>query len=195
VAWWLQPCERREQRLEQATEQPSHQAKNEKQEVQIMRSLIPRRRDREMREWDPFRELTDWHRGIDDLFSRFMEGGPFEGSAFGRVPALESYKKDGNLVVRLDLPGVEPKEVDISVTGNVLTIKGERKHKEEVKEGEYTRRETAYGSFERSLALPEGVEADKIKANYEKGVLEISMPIPKQLAEKKVPVQIEAKKS
>jgi HSP20 family protein len=159
-----------------------------------MRSLIPWRR-REMREWEPFRELDEWHRSIDDLFARVTGGTPFAGSAFERLPALESYKKNGNLVVRVDLPGVEPKEVEISVAGNVLTVKGERKHKEEVKEGEYTRQETAYGSFERSVALPDGVDADKIKATYEKGVLEITMPAPKQLAEKKVPVQVGVKKS
>jgi len=159
-----------------------------------MRSLIPWRR-RELREWEPFRELDEWHHSIDDLFSRFMGGRPFAGTAFESLPSLESYKKNGNLVVRVDLPGVEPKEVDISITGNVLTVKGERKHKEEVKEGEYVRQETAYGTFERSLTLPEGVEPDKIKATYDKGVLEIAMPLPKQLAEKKVAVQVEAKKS
>ena len=159
-----------------------------------MRSLIPWR-SREVREWEPFRELDEWHRSIDDLFSRFAGGKQFAGTAFERLPVLESYKKNGSLVVRVDLPGVEPKEIEISVAGNVLTVKGERKHKEEVKEGEYTRQETAYGSFERSLALPDGVDADKIKASYEKGVLEITMPVPKQLAEKKVAVQIEAKKS
>jgi HSP20 family protein len=158
-----------------------------------MRSLIPWRRERE---WQPFRELEEWHRNLDDLFSRFMGRTPFEGTAFaGRGhPALESFVKDDNLVVRMDLPGVDPKEVDISVTGDVLTVKGERKHKEEKKEGEYTHEEISYGSFERSLRLPGKVDADKIKASYEKGVLEVSMPVPKELAPKKVSVQVEGKK-
>ncbi len=160
-----------------------------------MRSLIPWRR-REEQEWQPFRELEEWHRNLDNLFTRFMGRTPFEGTAFAGKgqPAIESVVKDGNLVVRMDLPGVDPKEVDISVTGDVLTVKGERKHKEEKKEGEYAHEEIAYGSFERSLRLPGKVDADNIKANYEKGVLEITMPIPKELAPKKVSVQVESKK-
>jgi HSP20 family protein len=158
-----------------------------------MRSLIPWRR-REESEWAPFRELEEWHRSIDDLFSRFRAAAPFEGTAFARHPAMESFAKNGDLVVRLDLPGVDPKEVDISVTGDVLTVKAERKHKEETKEGEYTRREISYGSLERSLRLPGKIDAEKIKASYDKGVLEITLPVPKELAPKKVSVQIEAKK-
>ena len=161
-----------------------------------MSSLIPWKRHQEMSEWQPFRELQEWHRSIDDLFSRFSGKPPFEGTAFAgtTMPAVESVQQNGNLVVRMDLPGIDPKEVDVSVTGDVLTVKGERKHKEEKKEGEYTREEIAYGSFERSLRLPAKVEAEKIKASYDKGVLEITMPVPKELASKKVPVQIEAKK-
>ncbi len=160
-----------------------------------MRSLIPWR-SRTETEWEPFRELEEWHDDIDHLFGRFLSRPPFEGTAFAGKgkPAIESFTKNGDLVVRADLPGVDPKELDISVTGDVLTVKGERKHKEEKKEGEYTREEIAYGSFERSIRLPEGVEVDKVKASYDKGVLEITMPGPKALSSKKVPVQIEAKK-
>jgi HSP20 family protein len=160
-----------------------------------MRSLLPWRRRQEA-EWHPFRELEEWHRGIDDLFSRFFEGKPFEGAMFGEagLPAVETLSKDGKFVVRLDLPGVDPKAVDISVTDDVLTVKGERKRKEEKKEGEYTRTEVTYGSFERSLRLPGKIEADKIKASYENGVLEIAIPVPRELEPKKVPIQIEAKK-
>ncbi|MBI2963141.1 MAG: Hsp20/alpha crystallin family protein [Deltaproteobacteria bacterium] len=158
-----------------------------------MRSLIPWKH-REESLWQPFRELEEWHRSIDDLFGHFMGKMPFEGTAFAGGPPLESLLKNGNLVVRVDLPGVDPKEIDISVAGDQLTVKGERKHKEEAKEGEYTRREIAYGSFERSMTLPKGVDADKIKASFDKGVLEITMPAPKELAPKKVSVQIEAKK-
>jgi HSP20 family protein len=160
-----------------------------------MRSLIPWRR-REEQEWEPFRELEEWHRNLDDLFTRFTGRTPFEGTAFAGKghPAIESFTKNGDLVVRMDLPGVDPKEVDISVTGDVLTVKGERRHKEEKKEGEYAHEEISYGSFERSLRLPAKVDADKIKASYDKGVLEISMPVPKELAPKKVSVQVESKK-
>jgi HSP20 family protein len=156
-----------------------------------MRSLIPWRRHEE-----PFRELEEWHHDLDDLFARFMGRTPFEGTAFAGKghPAMESFVKNDTLFVRMDLPGVSPKEVDVTVTGDVLTVKGERKHKEEKKEGDYTHEEIAYGSFERSMRLPGKVDADKIKASYDKGVLELSMPVPKELAPKKVSVQIEGKK-
>jgi HSP20 family protein len=161
-----------------------------------MRSLLPWRRQEED-EWRPVRELEEWHRDLDDLFSQFMGRSSFAGTAFagkGR-PAMETFTKDGDLVVRLDLPGVDPKEVDISVTGDVLTVKAERKHKEEKKkEGEYSREEIAYGSLERTLRLPGKIDADKIKASYDKGVLEITMPAPKELAPKKVSVKVGAKK-
>jgi HSP20 family protein len=160
-----------------------------------MRSLIPWK-NRTESEWGPFRELEEWHRGIDDLFGRFIGRLPFEGTAFAGKgqPAIESFTRNGDLVVRADLPGVDPKEFDISVTGDVLTVKGERKHKEEKKEGEHTRQEIAYGSFERSLRLPGKIDVDKIKASYNQGVLEITMPVPKELAPKKVAVQVETKK-
>jgi len=160
-----------------------------------MRSLLPWRRQEE-NEWQPFRELEEWHRKVDDLFSRFMSGGPFAGTAFagkGR-PAMETLTKNSDLVVRLDLPGVDPKEVDISVSGDVLTVKAERKHKEEKKEGEYSHEEISYGSLERTLRLPGKIDADKIKASYDKGVLEITMPAPKELTPKKVAVSVEGKK-
>jgi HSP20 family protein len=107
---------------------------------------------------------------------------------------MESFKRNGNLVVRLDLPGVDPKEVDISVTGDVLTVKAERKErKEDKKEGEYTHEEIAYGALERSMRLPGKVDADKITARYDKGVLEITMPAPQELAAKKIEVKAQAK--
>jgi len=157
-----------------------------------MRSLLPWRRQEE-NEWQPLRELEEWHRSVDDLFSRFMARGPFAGTAFagkGR-PAMETLTKNGDLVVRLDLPGVDPKEVDISVSGDVLTVKAERKQKEEKQEGEYSREEISYGSLERTLRLPGKIDADKIKASYDKGVLEIIVPTPKDLAARKVSVKVE----
>jgi HSP20 family protein len=135
-----------------------------------MRSLLPWRRQEE-NEWQPFRELEEWHRSVDDLFSRFMARGPFAGTTFGGKgsPTMERLTKNGNLVVRLDLPGVDPKEVDVSVSGDVLTVKAERKQKEEKKQEGHSHEEIAYGSLERSLRLPGGIDADKIKASYDKG--------------------------
>ena len=141
----------------------------------------------ELMRWNPTEELSSWHRDIDELFGRFF--GRNESSVGSWVPRIETSRKDNDFVVRLDLPGVDPKDIEVRAEGNLLTITGERKTEE--KNSNY--QETFYGKFDRTLALPQGVEADKIGAHYEHGVLEIRMPIPAQLAGRKVPIQIEQK--
>ena len=144
----------------------------------------------ELVRWNPFdEELLSWHRDIDDLFGRFF-GRPEVRLTGGLLP-METYRKEGNYVVRVDLPGVDPKDVDVHVEGNLLTIKAERKAEE--KGPEY--RETFDGKFERTVTLPHGVKAEKITARYEHGVLELVVPLPTELAGKKIPVQIEAGKT
>jgi HSP20 family protein len=145
----------------------------------------------ELMRWNPSQELSSWHRDIDDLFSRFFErpeNRP-ETSPGGWVPRVETYRKDNEYVVRLDLPGVDPKDVQVLAEGNVLSISGERKT--EQKGQDY--QETFYGKFQRSITLPQGVETDKIAARCEHGVLEIRVPLPAQLTGRKIPIQIEEK--
>jgi HSP20 family protein len=137
--------------------------------------------------WNPAEELSNWHRDIDDLFGRFFERP--DHSMGNWVPRMETYRKDSDFVVRVDLPGVDPNDVHVQAEGNLLTITGERKGEE--KGPEY--RETFYGKFERQITLPQGVEADKIAARYEHGVLEIRVPLPAQFAGRKVRIQIEQK--
>jgi HSP20 family protein len=144
------------------------------------------------------RELEKLQRGMEEMFDRLSErffgreGG--ERSIWGTemwAPAIESHVDKGNLIVKVDLPGIDPKEVSISVTGNQLMIEGERKREEKKEEKDYFYREVEYGKFSRTVSLPEGVEADKVKANYKNGVLEITMPAPKQLESKKVQVEVQ----
>jgi len=137
--------------------------------------------------WNPAEELSTWHRDIDELFDRFFQRS--ESSVQSWVPRMESYRKENDYVIKVDLPGVDPNDVHVQTEGNLLTISGERKGEE--KGPEY--RETFYGKFERQISLPQGVEADKITARYEHGVLEIRVPLPAQLAGRKVPIQIEQK--
>ncbi|HWP23717.1 MAG TPA: Hsp20/alpha crystallin family protein [Candidatus Binatia bacterium] len=141
--------------------------------------------------WDPFRELASWHRDIDELFDRFFSFNREDVPALAAwVPAMESFTKDGRYIIRVDLPGVDPKDVEVSVLENRLTIRGERKASKEGDREGYHYTETSYGKFERSLSLPEGVDRDKIAAKYEHGVLEISMPLPEGAVAKKVPIEI-----
>jgi HSP20 family protein len=147
-----------------------------------MRSLVP---------WRPFQELEQMMRSWQSHFPRF----PVEGFEEEEIaPPVESYVKDGNLVIRADVPGLDPKDIEISVLHNVLTIKGERKAEKEVKEKDYLRREVSYGAFERRLSLPEGAAADKIQATFKNGVVEVSIPVPKEIEGKKIPLQVEAEK-
>ncbi|MBI5644124.1 MAG: Hsp20/alpha crystallin family protein, partial [Deltaproteobacteria bacterium] len=95
-------------------------------------------------------------------------------------------------IVHTDLPGVNPRDVDISITGNVLTIRGERKSDVEEKKEGYLFHETSFGTFDRVLTLPEGVDASKVKATYRNGVLELTMPAKAEALPKKVPIEIEA---
>ena len=140
--------------------------------------------------WRPFRELERLMSSWESRFPRFFEG--FEEEEI--APPVESYVKDGNLVVRADVPGLDPKDIEISVLHDVLTIKGERKAEKEVKEKDYVRREVSYGAFERRMSLPEGAAADKIQASFKNGVVELSIPIPKGIEGKKIPLQVEAEK-
>lgn len=143
--------------------------------------------------WRPARELETFEHRMSDLFERFF--GPWERQHFfwgteGWAPAIESKVENGNLIVKADLPGIDPKEVSISVLGNQLTIEGERKREEKKEEKDYFYQEVSYGKFSRTIPLPDGVDAEKVKANYKKGVLEITLPAPKQLASKKVQIEV-----
>lgn len=147
-----------------------------------MRALTP---------WRPFPALSTFHKEVDDLFARFFGE---EDRWLTRpltvpvAPAVETFVRNGEFVVRADLPGIDPKNVELAVEGNRLTIKGERKEVSEDKERYY--REVSFGRFERMLELPPGVDAESIKATYHEGVLEVTMKAPKELAHKKVPITV-----
>jgi len=143
--------------------------------------------------WRPFRELERMMRRMESPFRGFLEDFPQLGEET-LLPAVESFVKEGNLVVRADVPGMDPRDIEVSILGNVLTIKGERKSEHEVKKEDYLRREVSYGSFERRMTLPEGTTADKVKAAFKNGVLEVTLPMAKEAVAKKVPVEAEAEK-
>ncbi len=149
-----------------------------------MRALAP---------WRPFGELSTLHRDIDDLFARFFgeeERGWLRPFDMSTVPAIESFVRGDDLIVRADLPGINPKNVELAVEGDRLTIKGERKKVDEEKRGNEFYREVSYGSFERTVTLPAAVDPDKVKAEYHDGVLEITMKAPKDFKSKRVPITV-----
>jgi HSP20 family protein len=153
---------------------------------------------RELTPWQtPLRALTEMQREMNELFSRFFGEGEQEGnrwqqsSSASYVPQIESWVRDNTLYVKADLPGIDPKDVEVTVEGTRLTLRGQRKAEhEEVGEG-YGHREVQYGSFVRSFKIPQGVKAEDIQAKYHNGVLELSVPLPAEVLPKKVNIAVE----
>jgi HSP20 family protein len=145
--------------------------------------------------WNPSRDLERFRHEVDDLLEKFgFERGAvlrdWESFATFR-PAIESYVDGDKFTVRMELPGIDPKKVDIKVIGGVLTVRGSREQKSETKKNDFYRREIRYGSFERSMSLPEGIKADDLKATYRDGILELTATMPKEAAPKEVKIEIE----
>jgi len=142
--------------------------------------------------WDPFRELSTLHRQVDELFRRSFGEMPGFGRLFGEGedhPQVESYVKDNAWVVKASLPGVDPSAVDVSLVEDRLTLRGERKDDKKVRDEDYLVREIRYGSFERTLRVPEGVDTDQIRATMEDGMLTVSAPLKAESRARKIPVE------
>ena len=128
--------------------------------------------------WEPVRDLVSLREAMDRLFEEsFVRpwGGRLAPREAGSL-ALDMYETDEAVVVKLAIPGVKPEDIDVSVTGDVLTIKGETKAEEEVKGENYIRRERRYGAFSRSVSIPVTVVSDKGEAEFEDGVLTLTLP-------------------
>lgn len=154
-----------------------------------MKGLIRWDPFRAITRWDPFEEVRSMQHEMDRLFNRFLGRGiSTEGSTL-LMPSVESYKKDNTLVFKAELPGVDPKDLDVSVTDRELVIKGERKAEKDTKEENYLYHEINYGSFERRFLLPEGVKTEELKAKFANGILEITVPAPAITKGRKIEVE------
>lgn len=157
-----------------------------------------RYRPYDTRIWKSVRAMADTERGFLEDLDRFVQGN-FPSLRFMRdwmpreerpwVPMAEVYDTDSKLVVRVELPGVDPDDVDISASGDVLIVKGERKPAEGVSSEQYRECETCYGRFYRRIPLPEEVDASKIEATFENGVLEITVPRSKAAKATKIKIK------
>jgi len=125
--------------------------------------------------WEPAREMMTLREAMDRLFDDAFTH-PLSLRDAWSVPAIDMYQTDDEIVVKAALPGIQADEVQINITGEVLTLKGETKYEEEKKEKAWHLREQRYGSFERSVVLPTDVVADKAKAEFENGILTITLP-------------------
>jgi len=146
--------------------------------------------------WEPLREMMSLREAMDRLFEEsFVSPRRREWMTPAETPlALDVYETDDDLVVKSSIPGVKPEDVDISITGNTLTISGETKEEEEIKEENYIRRERRYGSFSRSVALPQGLKTEDAEAEFEDGVLKLSIPKAPETKPKTIKVKGKEKK-
>jgi HSP20 family protein len=145
--------------------------------------------------WEPVRELTSLQTEMNRLFNTFFDspsgGGGGNGGALRRwLPPMDLVETDDHFVLRADLPGLSEDEVGIEFEDGVLTVAGERKAEHEDKKEGFYRVERSFGQFRRSLTLPEGVDADGITANFDKGVLEVRIPKPEERKPRRVAIQV-----
>jgi HSP20 family protein len=128
---------------------------------------------------------------MDNLFDRFVGVQPLGAAEHGGLwaPSIESYVKDGTLMIKAEIPGVDAKDLEVTVADRELVIKGERKAEKDEKKADYTYREISYGAFERRFMLPEGVKLDELKAKFANGILDSAVPVPVVPKAKKIEIE------
>jgi HSP20 family protein len=128
--------------------------------------------------WEPFRDLVTTQREFDRLFKEAFTPMFGEGDLSTRTwaPPVDIYENENDIVLKAELPGVDPKDVEVRVEDSTLYLKGERKFEKETKEENYHRVERSYGSFARSFSLPNSINAEKVKADYKDGLLTLTLP-------------------
>lgn len=136
----------------------------------------------------PFEGLNRW---FDDVNSWFDEDTFIPEFETTWLPAIDVEEKDGNYIVKADLPGLKKEDIHIELKEGCLTLRGERNEEHEEKKRRYRRIERTYGSFERSFRVPEGVTEKDIHAKYHDGVLELSIPAPKMEEPKAIPIKVD----
>ena len=147
----------------------------------------------ELVRWSPARDMVSLREAMDRLFEEsFLQPGFF---GFGESPAsalpLDMYETDNDVVVKATVPGVKPEDIEVTLTGNRLTLKGEFKAEEKTEDRNYLRQERRYGAFSRTLSLPTLTKADKAEAKFKDGVLTLSIPKADEVKPKSIKVKTE----
>jgi len=153
---------------------------------------------RDLTLWRPFRELTPFRdfermrREMDRIWDTFFERGISRGEEEeGWLPSLDVAETKNEIVVKAEVPGMDPKDIDISLSDGLLTIKGEKKQEREEKEENYHLVERSYGSFTRSIRLPKEIQSDKINASYKNGVLKVVLPKSEEAKKKEIKIKVD----
>ena len=142
--------------------------------------------------WEPFRDLMTTQREFDRLFKEAFTPLFGEGDISTRTwaPPVDIFETENDIVLKAELPGVDPKDVEVKVEDNTLYLKGERKFEKEVKDESYHRIERSYGSFARSFSLPNSINAEKVKAEYEDGLLTLTLPKREEAKPKTIKIDV-----
>jgi HSP20 family protein len=135
-------------------------------------------------------EVPTTTRLFEELFNDFPFSGSMLESRERWVPSVDIMEKDGNLILRAELPGLNEKDIELKLEGNTLMLKGERKMENEDKKGTYHRVESFYGSFTRSFRLPDTVDSGKINAEYKNGILTVNIPQKPEVRPREIPVSV-----
>ena len=144
--------------------------------------------------WDPFREVVALQNRVNNLFREMNEGdSPLTTASF--VPAVDIYEDPKKVVLKLEVPGIEEKDLDVRVENNTLTVKGERKFEKEEKEENFHRIERRYGTFFRSFTLPSTVDSEHINASYTNGVLKLELSKKPEAQPKQIKVNVGGEKT
>jgi HSP20 family protein len=146
--------------------------------------------------WDPYREFATLQDRMNRLLREPFGDGREEAlttSTF--APAVDVYEDEHNVTLKIEVPGIDEKDIDVRIENNTLTVHGERKFEKEEKEENYRRVERQYGSFTRSFTLPNTVETDNVSANYEKGVLKIKLAKKAEAKPKQIKVNVGSEKT
>jgi HSP20 family protein len=146
--------------------------------------------------WDPFREFTTLQDRMNRLFQdSFTQGRDEALSTSSFAPAVDVYEDEHKITLKIEVPGIDEKDIDIRVENNVLTVTGERKFEKEEKEENYRRVERHYGSFTRSFTLPNTVNSENISADYDRGVLKVQLAKKAEAKPKQIKVNVSSSKT
>jgi HSP20 family protein len=147
--------------------------------------------------WDPFREFNTLQDRMNRLFrDSFSQEGPEQALATSTfAPPVDVYEDEHNIVLKVEVPGIDEKDIDVRIENNTLTVHGERKFEKEEKEENYRRVERSYGSFTRSFTLPNTVDPEQVQADYEKGVLKIKLAKKAEAKPKQIKVNVGSPKT
>lgn len=166
-------------------------ARQDKDKERRSKSLVP---------WRPFTDLTRWERDMDRLFEDFLDrrwrplrsGHWWPAKAIDlAAPVVDLFEEKDEIVAKIELPGVGKDDIEVNVRENSLTIKGEKKRKEEVKEENYYRSERSYGAFVRTVELPQEIQVDKARASFKEGLLEVRMPKSEAAKRKEIKIKVD----